>query len=380
MPRQKQKTPAVRVAAAAATNAAAAHTVSTAPPAPAARAAAAIGQRPSRVQMADIARLSGVSVSTVSRALAGSALINAETRERVAELARSLNYSINAGAQNLRLKQNRTIAVVVPFDAQTRQHLSDPFFLSLIGSIADALTERGHEMLLSRIDASRLDLAAQAYQSGRAMGIVLIGQWHHHDQLNLMALQGVPLVVWGAQLPGQHYASVGSDNLRGGELATAHLLAQGARRIVFLGDPALPEFGLRHQGYLRAHAAAGVVPEPRLTRPVPMLVNEIDKSIDLLARQGLPFDALFAASDLMAMTAISALRRHGRRVPQDVAVVGYDDIPLAAHCHPPLSTVRQPMAEAGQALVEALLAQLAGARASPVVLDTQLILRASSGA
>ena len=352
------------------------------PPTPASPAAANPGagapaRRP-RVQMADIARLAGVSVSTVSRALAGSPLINAETRERIGELARSLDYSINAGAQALRLKQVRTVSVVVPYDPQTRQHLSDPFFLSLIGGIADALTERGHDMLLSRVDAGRLDLAAQAWRNGRALGVVLIGQWHHHDQLNAMAVQGLPFVVWGAQLPGQLYASVGSDNREGGRLATAHLLAGGARRVAFLGDPDLPEFGQRHQGYLLAHEAAGVAVDRKLTRPVPLTSDAIEDAVTQLCRSRQPLDAVFAASDLMAMTAISALRRLGRRVPEDVRVVGYDDIALAAYFHPPLSTVRQPVDQAGQALVGSLLSVLDGARPSRVLLGTQLIVRDSS--
>jgi DNA-binding LacI/PurR family transcriptional regulator len=334
--------------------------------------------QPSRVQMADIARLAGVSTSTVSRALAGSPLVNEATRTRVAELARSLNYTINVGAQNLRLKQNRAVAVVVPFDPQTRQHLSDPFFLSLIGSLADALTDRGHEMLLSRVDAARLDLAAQNYEAGRAAGIVLIGQWHHHDQLNEMAVRGVPFVVWGAQLPGQVYATVGSDNLQGGHLATTHLLAQGAKRVAFFGDAELPEIGLRQQGYMQALAEAGISVDRKLLRSAPFLADAIAREVERLCAEGTVFDAVFAASDLMAMTIVSTLRRLGRRVPDDVLVAGYDDIELARHFHPPLTTVRQPISAAGEVLVDQLLAQLGGARAQSQLLPTTLHVRESS--
>jgi transcriptional regulator with XRE-family HTH domain len=104
-----------------------------------------------RLQMADIARLAGVSVSTVSRALNGSTLVNEQTRQRIGELARSLNYTINESAKNLRLQRNQTIAVVVPYDTQSRQHISDPFFLAMVGSLADALTERSLRSAASRL-------------------------------------------------------------------------------------------------------------------------------------------------------------------------------------------------------------------------------------
>lgn len=140
-----------------------------------------------RLQMADIARLAGVSTSTVSRALSQSPLVNQETRDRILDLARSLNYTVNIGAQNLRLQQNRTVAVVIPIEQATRQQLSDPFFLSMLGSLADALSEQGFDTLVSRVDAAQVDAAAAPFDGGRAIGVILIGQGRHHDQLNRMA-------------------------------------------------------------------------------------------------------------------------------------------------------------------------------------------------
>jgi len=331
-----------------------------------------------RLQMADIARLAGVSTSTVSRALSGSPLVNQETRTRVIELARSLKYSINIGAQNLRLKQNRTVGVVVPYDAATRQHLSDPFFLGMLGSLADALTEQGFDMLVSRVDAETLDAAAQSFDSGRVIGIILIGQWRHHEQLNQLAARQVPIVVWGAQLPQQLYCTVGGDNIAGGRLATEHLLAAGRRRIAFFGDARLPEVAQRQQGYAQALAAHGLAPDPQLYVAGSFLPQVGAADVEELLGRHTPFDAIFACSDLLAMSAISALRARAIAVPEQVAVVGYDDIELASYFHPPLTTVRQPIRAAGRALVASLLALVDGAPAPSLQLPTELVVRASA--
>jgi DNA-binding LacI/PurR family transcriptional regulator len=331
-----------------------------------------------RLQMVDIARLAGVSVSTVSRALNGSELVNAETRQRVAELARSLNYSINFGARNLRLQENKTVAVVVPYDARSRQHISDPFFLSIVGAIADALTDRGYDMLLSRVDAERLDQAAHWVDSGKAIGVILIGQWRQHDQLNDMAARKLPLVVWGGEMPQQLYASVGGDNVLGGTLATRHLLQLGRRRIAFFGDAKLPEVWLRRQGYAQALREAGVEVDAALELAAPFEPGVATEIVRQFCQVRRDFDAVFCCSDVLALLATQALRAAGRSVPADVAVVGYDDMPLAAYCDPPLTTVHQPVAEAGVALVEALLAQLAGERPALRTMPVYLMRRASA--
>jgi DNA-binding LacI/PurR family transcriptional regulator len=328
--------------------------------------------------MDDIARLAGVSVSTVSRALNQSPLVNEETRTRILELARSLNYSINFGASNLRMQRNRTVAVVVPYDAKTRQHISDPFFVSILGSLADALTDRGYDMLLSRVDAERLDLAAQIQASGRAGGIILIGQWHHHDQLNELAARRVPIVVWGARLTQQIYCTVGGDNITGGVLATEHLIGTGRRHIAFFGDPELPEVGHRYEGYLRALKHHAISFDSRLVRPAAFAEGSARRAVEELIAQKVHFDAIFASSDLLAMRAVRTLREHGLLVPRDVGVVGYDDVELAQYFHPSLTTIRQPIIKAGEALVDALLAVMAGEHPTPPILPTELIVRESS--
>ena len=328
--------------------------------------------------MADIARLAGVSIATVSRALSGSPLISTETRQRIEELARSLDYSINVGAQNLRLKYNRTIAVVIPYDRASRQHISDPFFLAMVGSLADALTQRGFDMLLSRVDAESLESAARAYSSGVASGVILIGQWRHHEQLNQLSARGVPIVVWGAQLPQQRYCTVGGDNVGGGALAAQHLIDQGRERIVFVGDPNLPEVAYRHLGYDQRLKAARIAAEPGLLVEVPFDADRARAGVTRLCERGVEFDALFACSDVLATAAMQVLHRFGRSIPEQVAVVGYDDIEWASHANPPLTTIRQPIARAGVELVDALLRTIDGGQVAPLTLPVELVVRASS--
>ncbi len=348
-------------------------------PAPQASASAPASERDRRrLQMADIARLAGVSVSTVSRALSGSTLVNAETRNRVVELARSLHYTINQGAQNLRLQKNRTISVVVPYDATSRQHISDPFFLAIVGSLADALTDRGYEMLLSRVDAEKLDAAGAAFDAGRVIGVIIIGQWHHHDQLNEMAARRVPLVVWGAEMPQQLYCTVGGDNRDGGYQATRHLIKGGRRRILFLGDPQWPEVRWRYQGYLEALKEAGIEADANWLLDVPFEEAAARRRLDQAYRDGLVFDGVVACSDLLALQAVRAVRATGRQVPGDVAITGYDDAPLAAWSDPPLTTVHQPVGEAGKLIVDALVAQIEGQPPRSRTMPVNLVVRKST--
>lgn len=341
--------------------------------------ATSTGTRPAgRPQMADIARLAGVSVATVSRALNGHPAISAGTRLRIEALARELNYAVNVGAQNLRLKQNRTVAVVVPFEGSASRALSDPFALALIGGIADALSEALREMLLTPLDLRDIEQAAQLVESGRAAGVVLAGLGHDHEPLNRLAERGLPFVAWGGQLPTQLYTTVGTDQGRGGLLLTEHLLALGRRRVLFLGDTASPDLRLRHDGYRQAHWQRGWMPDPRLHRPVALVPGAVEEVMRDVLAEALDFDAVLAGNDMAALAVLRVLRRGGLRVPDDVAVAGYDDIPVAAYAHPALTTVAQPVAEAGRALVSLLLAKLAGDQPRSVVLPTRVEARAST--
>jgi DNA-binding LacI/PurR family transcriptional regulator len=361
MPRPPRKAPASDTAAA--------------PAAPAPPAAAPERGR-KRMQMADIARLAGVSASTVSRALSGSPLIPEATRNRITELANSLGYRVNVGAANLRKRGVQTVGVVILGDSM--QMISDPFLLSILGSVADTLDERGISLLLTRLKDNRRHVLSDLVESGQVGGLIVIGQLTLHDYLNELTRNGFPMVVWGANLPDALYPVVGGDNAMGGYLATRHLIEQGCRRIAFFGDTSHPEAGQRYQGYARALTEAGIALDPRLLQSFLFGDSRIREVIDGWLDQKLGFDAIFASSDVTAISLMGSLNERGISVPGEVRLIGYDDIALAEHVHPTLTTIRQPTGEAGRALVDLLFEALAGQPRRAIVLPAELIRRESS--
>jgi DNA-binding LacI/PurR family transcriptional regulator len=327
--------------------------------------------------MAEVARRAGVSLSTVSRALAGSPLISEATRKAVRAAAEHLDYRVDAAGSSLRTGLTRTIGVVIPLSHAANQGFSDPFFLEILGAVADALSACGYNMLLAKVTDDPCDWIMHVARGRRADGVIVIGQSLHHDSLNRHAGE-FPTVVWGARIPAQKYVTVGSDNEAGGHDATAHLLAQGCRRIAFLGDPAAPEVAARLEGYLRALAEAQVESPPNLQIPVRFGSDMAYHAVSGLLTAGVKFDGVVACSDVFALGAMRALAEHGRKVPADVAVIGFDDVSFAAHTVPPLTTMRQDCRAGARQLVESLLRIMRREPTSAVVVPSTLVVRASS--
>ena len=335
-------------------------------------------KRKSHNRMEEVARRAGVSLSTVSRALAGSPMISEATRRMVRATAAKLDYRVDAAGSSLRTGQTRTIGVVIPLSHAARQNFSDPFFLEILGAIADELSGRGYSMLLNKVTEDPADWIATIARGRRADGVIVVGQSLHHEALNRIAAQEFPLVVWGARLPGQKYVTVGSDNEAGGHDATAHLLSQGCRRIVFLGDPGVPEIAARLSGHLRALGATGIRRLPQLELAVRFGGDAAYQAVASLLDAGVEFDGIAACSDVFAIGAMRAVSERGLMVPADVAVTGFDDIPFAAFTTPPLTTIRQNCHAGARHLVENLLRALRHEAMATVVIPTELVVRASS--
>ncbi|MDE0880578.1 MAG: substrate-binding domain-containing protein [Sphingomonas bacterium] len=330
----------------------------------------------------DIAALAGVSQPTVSRALRGDRTVSEKTRLRIEAIAKQLNYKVDKNASSLRRGQSRTLALLFFEDTLPIDGSINPFFLAMLGSILRACSARGYDLLTSFQQLSS-DWHVDYEDSRKADGIILLGYGdyavHRKREAELLR-HGTHFVRWGAVELDGNGQTIGVDNYRGGLDAGRHLIARGHRRIAFIGDATdhYPEFRERYRGMADALAEAGLPPVDDLKVDALSLDADGHDAIHQLIDRGARFDAIFAASDLIAIGAMRALTDTGRRIPDDVAVVGFDDIPAAAQAPPPLTTIAQDYRGAGERLVEALISRIADQPIVDPILPGQLIIRASS--
>ena len=332
----------------------------------------------------DIAFRAGVSQPTVSRALRGSPMVSEETRQRILDIARDLNYKVDKNASNLRFQHSNTLALLFFEDPTSDDSLINPFFLSMLGSITRACVRRSYDLLVSFQRQSGNE-HADFEDSRKADGIILLGYGDYHEarsRLERLVEQGTRFVRWGQVLPGQPGVSIGSDNFQGGRDATRHLLGLGRRRLAFLGDASshYPEFQERFRGYAEALGEGGLQPDALLQVDAESTEQSGHAAAVHLLERGREFDAIVGASDLIAIGAMNALRERGIDVPARVSVVGFDDIPAASLGHPPLTTVLQDTRMAGEVLVETLLHLVNDEPAGDRLLPARLVVRASCGA
>ncbi|MBS0380843.1 MAG: LacI family DNA-binding transcriptional regulator [Proteobacteria bacterium] len=335
-----------------------------------------------RITSFDIAELAGVSQATVSRALRGDPSVSEDTRRRVEAAATTLNYTVDKNASNLRSKLAGTLALLFFDDPTPDDSHINPFFLSMLGSITQACARQGYDLLISFQELGR-DWHADFAESKKADGIILLGYGDyltHASRLEKLRAKGTRLVSWGAVRPDQPCITIGCDNFSGGRAATEHLLDQGCRRIAFLGDASrhFPEFQERYRGHLQALRTRGIVPDDALQVDAESSQSSGRLALKTLMARAEPFDAIFAASDLIAIGAIGALSEHGIDVPFEVAVAGFDDIPMASYVNPPLTTVQQDTRRAGEMLVDSLLRLIHNEPVASRMLPMKLIVRRSS--
>jgi DNA-binding LacI/PurR family transcriptional regulator len=328
--------------------------------------------------IADIARLAGVSKSTVSRALSDSPLIRDETKERIRAIAREQDFQINAPARRLSLKQSRTIAFVTHAFHEDFS-VADLFGLEIMGGVSSGLCADGYDMLVVHVDPQDTGWAHKYLDTGRVDGFILMTATRKQRHIKALLEMGAPFIAWGPPAVGFSYCTVSGDNLNGGKLATECLIRFGRRRIAFLGGPE-DELEVQHRfkGYEAALQAAGKDTDSALLAYGDWTDTSGGVAMQSLLEQAPNLDAVFVNSDLMAIEAMNVIREQGRRVPEDVAVVGYDDLSIAEHSNPPLTTIRQNIPLAGKLLARNLIQYLQTGVVTNMSIPVELIVRQSA--
>lgn len=315
------------------------------------------GKMPYRATSIDVAERAGVSQSTVSRALSGSATITDATRRRVEQAAAELGYQVNARAAELRKGRTGTVAIVVIGREGQGAAGVNPFYYSLLGSTCAAAAERGYEALVS-FQASPERFFGRYVARRQADAMVVIGTATNRaawDYFRACADAEEPTAFWGS--PFDDAAWVRSDNVQGGRLAVQRLVAGGARDIVFVGDTAdsQRQFAERFEGYAAAMRSAGLSPREPVVADGDDRAVQGRNAIAGLCEKGARFDGVFFACDAMALGALEELAARGLGVPDDVGIVGFDGLGSGVFSHPPLTTIEPDFALAGTLLVDAAL-------------------------
>ncbi|MFF5024926.1 LacI family DNA-binding transcriptional regulator [Streptomyces collinus] len=344
------------------------------------------GRGGGRPTLEEVAARAGVGRGTVSRVINGSPRVSDATRAAVEAAVAELGYVPNTAARALAANRTDAIALVVP-EPETR-FFAEPYFSDMLRGVGAELGETEMQLLLIFAGSDReRERLAQYLAAHRVDGVLLVSV-HADDPLpDLVAQLEIPAVISGPRSAAETLTSVDSDNFGGARSAVEHLLSRGRRRIAHITGR-LDVYGAqcRVDGYREALRAAGHQADERLIVPGDFTEEGGRRAMATLLERYPDVDAVFAGSDVTAAGARQVLREAGRRIPDDVALVGYDDSAIARHMDPPLTSVRQPIEEMGRAMIDLLLSEIADRRPAATrdlerrhaVLPTELVARASS--
>ena len=328
--------------------------------------------------LADVARLAGVSAATASRVLSGSAHVQPKTRVKVEQAVARLGYVRNRAPRAVRSQQAGSIALVV--GEENVKVFADPFFARILLSFGRELAEVDLQLVLLTLHTPRdYRMVARYLRSGHVDGAFFVSM-HLGPGFDLAGL-GIPVVLCGRPLSGgDGVCYVDADNTGGAKKAVNYLLASGRTSVATIAGPPDMAPGIdRLLGYRKAMTAAGIH-DPGMIAYGDYTRRAGEHALRRLIDHRPRLDAVFVASDLMAVGALDALDRLGRRVPEDVAVLGFDDLPLSQYTKPRLSTVRQPVDAMAAQMVREMLALVDDPGRGPTrtVLETELVLRDSA--
>jgi DNA-binding LacI/PurR family transcriptional regulator len=333
-----------------------------------------------RPTLEEVAVRAGVGRGTVSRVINNSPQVSPEARARVQRAIDELGYVPNRAARALVTNRTDSIALVV--SESEGRFFEEPFFAGLVRGISAELADTELQLLLaiaqSTKDRERLD----RHLTPQHVDGALLASLHGHDPLpEHLERRGVPTVLGGRPVGVDPVSYVDVDNRGGARQAVEYLIAQGRRRIATITGPQDMVVGVnRLKGYQDALRAAGIKRDPKLQANGDFSQHSGEAAMRTLLDRRPDLDAVFVASDLMAVGAMHQLRATNRSIPGDVAVIGFDNSVVARHTNPPLTTVNQPVEQMGRRMVQVLLARIQDPAATPQVelLETELVVRSSA--